>query len=350
MQVLKKKSEVPLVDLMEGCERWEIDVDGQFGRVALVDIMPRLVPAGVPCSLGDPGVVECVDEEGFYNSQYYQPRKFTADMAIVQAARTSTGQGFKGESEDRNLVRYLMRMRHTTPVEMVTCKFYHVLPIFVARQLVRHRTVSLNEYSLRYSEAKDQFWLPEAGSLRKQGVTNKQGGDEPMTAEEVEDFLASLSMVDNEAMEAYQKAIKGGMARELARVILPVNLYTTWYWQISLHNLIHFLGLRQDKHAQKEIRDYADAMYTLIRPLVPVAIEAYDDYHPNRGGMQLSRLDIACLSCTKDFAAQKYLIDQTFGNNRELTEFKAKMERLGHVNEAFMADKILKDRSETKAK
>lgn len=617
MNIVKKKASVELVDLMEGCERWEIQI-GEHGLVALVDMMPRLVPTGR-----------------------------TADCAVVRAARTSTGQGLKSEAEDRGLERYLFRHSHSTPFEMVDLCFHHVLPIFVARQLIRHRTAclagdvnlhfdlpggierrgnqlytltiaavyakfqptvgsqgdqnfkrnrvqnmllrsvdeatgdvihtrivdvwesgikpcyrvtlengasavmsadhrcltdrgwlslkdfavlpmrgtrslsadakimsigpgsgtgvlcqqieidegsenwlpvvgweeyyavsdqgrvrrivggkgsrsfgrckkltpsdgrlvvslnrpgvqevrlvhhlvleafvgpataglegchengngydnrvdnlrwgtpqsnaddrvrdgattrllcnakrvveityigdvmtydlevegpshnfsagglvvhnSVNEYSLRYSEAQDRFWFPDADNVRQQSKTNKQGGDQSISLLDAQVHIEHLHEVTSKAWDNYQADLGKGVSRELSRTQLPVNLFTEWYWEIDLKNLLHFLGLRQDSHAQKEIRDYADAMYELIKPLVPVAIEAYDDYHPNRGGLLLSRLDIKVLNGGHP--------GEVFANERELQEHADKMERIGQNDAAETARWVLAHRLELK--
>lgn len=315
MEIKKKPSSVPLVDLMEGADRWEIDVDGQHGIVALIDMMPRLVPAGTLCDDEHPEGIKV------YGISYV-PRKPTADGAVVQAARTSTGQGLKSEKEDSGLTRYLYRHRHGTPFEMVTFKFYHVLPIFIARQLIRHRMASVNEYSLRYAEVKDRFWIPAVDGLRTQGKSNKQHTEGSVDLKVAEQFVTALELGNRQAMDLYQSAVNDGVGRELARVNMPLSLYTEWYWELDLRNLMQFLSLRQDKHAQKEIRDYADAMYELVKPLVPVSIQAYDDYDPNRGGLLLSALDLRVIRRT-------HTLDEVFSNTRELSEFRSKLQRMG---------------------
>lgn len=304
MNVVKHVSAEPLVDLMQGCDRWEVKV-GEHGLVALVDIMPRLVPANR-----------------------------TADIAIVQAARTSTGKGAKSPGEDRGLIRYLYSHMHTSPFEMVNVKFHHVLPIFVARQLIRHRTASVNEYSLRYAQPKDRFWFPHASQLRTQSTSNKQVTNGSVDLNMAENFIDVLEDTSREAMQEYQTAIAAGIGREQARTILPLNLFTEWFWEIDLKNLLGFLGLRQDKHAQAEIRVYADAMYDLLKTLVPDALEAYDDYHPNRLGMSLSRMDIEALNpkCTPT------RILELFSSNRELLEFTEKARRIGNDSAVEMAE------------
>jgi thymidylate synthase (FAD) len=276
-----------MVDVMDGSERLEIKVHNH-GVVALVDVMPRFVPKGK-----------------------------TGDAAIIQAARTSYGQGTRQVSEDTGLIRYLARHRHTTPFEMVEFKFHHIMPIFVARQWIRHRTANVNEYSARYSVVKDRFYRPEAGTLRLQGQQNKQGGTEladPMTAQEFDAFLEKAEGLYGD----YQKFIDKGVSRELARIALPFSLYTEWYWKIDLHNLLHFLGLRMDAHAQQEIRDYANAMYALIQPIVPIACDAFVDYHYE--SVTLSKLEIKALRTGQPLETK---------NKREIQEWEDKKKEIG---------------------
>jgi thymidylate synthase (FAD) len=260
-------------------------------------------------------------------------------MAILRAARTSTGLGLKSIKEDRTTLRYLMRHAHTTPFEMVEFTWHHVLPIFVARQLIRTRTANVNEYSLRYSEAQDRFWFPATGDLRKQGTANKQGGDEPMDLQAAEAYINNLHHQSEQGMSDYQQAIQSGVSRELARVGLPVNLYTEWYWKIDLHNLLRTLSLRLDSHAQKEIRDYAEAMYQMVQIVCPVATEAFDDYDARRGALTLSRLDLAALGNVN--------LDEIFTNDRELLEHRDKLDRM-HLPTTH-ADILLERRKAAKA-
>ena len=236
MSIRRVEPERPFVDVMDGNARWEIPVL-DHGFVALVDVMPRFVPEGK-----------------------------TGDSAIVQAARVSYGEGTKKVNEDRGLVRYLLRHRHTTPFEMIEFKFHVAMPIFVARQWIRHRTANVNEYSARYSIVPDRFYRPSIDNVRKQSTTNRQGGEESIDVETAESFLELLE--DSEKLYArYLELTEKGVARELARAALPVSVYTEWYWKCDLHNLFHFLSLRMDPHAQQEIRVFADAMYELMNKL-----------------------------------------------------------------------------------
>ncbi|MCE2884428.1 MAG: FAD-dependent thymidylate synthase [Planctomycetaceae bacterium] len=279
--------ETPLRDVMGGASRWSIPIH-EHGFIALVDAMPRLVPEGQ-----------------------------TADSAIVQSARVSYGQGTKMVSEDRGLVRYLMRHRHSTPFEMVEFKFHIAMPIFIARQWIRHRTANVNEYSARYSIMPDRFYRPDIENVRKQSKSNRQGGEGPIEAGTAEEFLKLLESAEANYAK-YLELTEKGVARELARAVLPVSVYTEWYWKCDLHNIFHFLSLRMDPHAQIEIQDYAKAMYDLIKPIVPVACEAFEDYRLN--AMHLTGLEIDAIRTGKPLATE---------NKRETAEWEAKKARLG---------------------
>lgn len=199
------------------------------------------------------------------------------DSAIVQAARVSYGDGTKTVNEDRQLIRYLMRHWHTTPFEMVEFKFHVRVPIFVARQWLRHRTASVNELSARYSIVKDDFWIPS--EYRSQSNTNKQGSSDSS----FDDASANMSQTHSSeiAFQVYDGLVSRGISRELSRVHLPQSTFTEFYWKINLHNLFHFLRLRMDSHAQKEIRDCACQMFELVKPFVPISCEAFMDYRVN---------------------------------------------------------------------
>jgi thymidylate synthase (FAD) len=209
------------------------------------------------------------------------------DAAIVQAARVSYGQGTKSVRDDRGLIRYLMRHRHTTPFEMVEYKFLVRLPIFVARQWVRTRTASLNEYSARYSIVPDEYEVPAPEEVRHQSTRNRQGRGEPLPAEVVEKFRGDLEGLSQQAYAAYTRALDAGVARETARLVLPVAFYTQWYWKINLHNLFHFLSLRLDAHSQEEIRLYAAEVAKIARVVCPVAFEAFEEFQVE--GLSLGR-------------------------------------------------------------
>ena len=225
--------------------------------------MNDLPKDAIPCL--DKGFLRLVDSMG-------------GDEAIVQAARVSYGKGTSKVSQDRGLIRYLMRHRHTTPFEMVEFKFHAKMPIFVARQWVRHRTANINEYSLRYSEARDEFYIPNPEQIQFQSVLNKQGRSEEVPNDLKEKVQKYFKDISQQTFELYKEMNDLGVARELARAILPVNLYTEWYWKNDLHNLLHFIGLRSDPHAQYEIRVFSDAMGKYVKELAPIAWEAYQDY------------------------------------------------------------------------
>ncbi len=216
-----------------------------------------------------------------------------SDAAIVQAARVSYGEGTKQVRQDRALIRYLMRHWHTSPFEMVEFKFHVKLPIFVARQWIRHRTANVNEYSGRYSILREEFYLPEPEQVRFQSRTNKQGrAEQALPPEEVAAIIDTLAEQQRQLYEWYQQLLAKGVARELARINLPVSLYTEWYWKIDLHNLFHFLQLRMDPHAQYEIRVYAQAIASIIKNIVPMAWEAFEDYRLNARAFSANELKL----------------------------------------------------------
>jgi thymidylate synthase (FAD) len=267
-----------------------------------------------------------------------------SDSAIVQAARVSYGKGTKKLSEDRGLIRYLMRHRHTTPFEMCEIKFHVKLPIFVARQWVRHRTANINEYSARYSILDKEFYVPDRAYLEKlqqeseerdrqtraqsegqddlfeiskgankqlktvgrQSETNKQGRDLDISEIEAADHLKTIEGISSRTYKDYERLLNetaagdklnpnySGIARELARIVLPTNYYSQWYWKIDLHNLLHFLSLRADAHAQHEIREYAYAIEQIVARWVPLTWEAFEDYRLN--SVSLSRLEVGLIA------------------------------------------------------
>lgn len=297
--------ERPHRDVMGGAARVEIKCL-DHGFVALIDAMPRLVAEGQ-----------------------------TADSAIVQAARVSYGQGTKQVNEDRGLIRYLLRHRHTTPFEMVEFKFHIAMPIFIARQWIRHRTANVNEYSARYSILPDRFYTPSLDAVRKQSKGNRQGGeetfvvghagtadaphDELRTAQEFLDFLD----VSQQQYEKYLKLTEKGVSRELARMGLPVNVYTEWYWKCDLHNILRFLSLRMDAHAQLEIREFATAMHDLIAPIVPITMEAWRDYELE--SVHLTRLEVDAFRNARGGKPGPIATE----NKREQAEWESKRRDLG---------------------
>jgi thymidylate synthase (FAD) len=210
------------------------------------------------------------------------------DAAVVQAARVSYGKGTRESREDRGLIRYLMRHRHTTPFEMCELKMHIKLPMFVARQWIRHRMASVNEISARYSVLDREFYLPAAQDLAAQSSQNKQGRGEELEEASAEQVRSLMVEEAHRAHALYGRLLEDeGLARELARMTLPVSWYTQWYWKVDLHNLLHFLALRLDPHAQLEIRRYAEVIAAMVADWVPLSYEAFEDYR--RGAVTLSR-------------------------------------------------------------
>ena len=251
------------------------------------------------------------------------------DQAIVQAARQSYGEGTRAVSEDRGLIRYLMRHGHTTPFEMVEFKFSIRLPIFVARQLVRQRTASLNEYSGRYSVMKGLFYIPTPDRIGRQSVTNKQGTGEPLPHERAVEFCEWIENTSRLIYEEYENFIdpeEYDVSRELARINLPVNIYTEWTWKLDLHNLFKLLNQRLDHHAQWEIRQYAEAIAVMVKDRCPVAWEAFQDYQ--RQAVTFSRMEMigltAMLSGFGVVKAEEMMIKAGAGP-REILEFWEKI-------------------------
>jgi thymidylate synthase (FAD) len=261
-----------------------------------------------------------------------------SDNAIVQAARVSYGAGTKQVQDDRNLIRYLMRHEHTTPFEMCEVKFHIKLPIFVMRQLVRHRTASMNEYSARYSVLTDEFYIPEFEQIQKQSTTNKQGREESEWGfDEKRNVQHAFQRSFHNAYKEYASLLgkeDNGLARELARSVLPVGGYTELYWKANLKNFLHMARLRMDPHAQWEIREFAGAMYDLVKPLFPEACLAFEDYAVN--SVKLSAGEYELVKNLISHAKWASMVAQ-YGNDekalgldaglgvRELREFKEKL-------------------------
>jgi len=243
------------------------------------------------------------------------------DAAIVQAARVSYGKGTKSVSNDEGLIRYLMRHWHSTPFEMCEVKLHVKLPVFVARQWIRHRTANVNEYSARYSILDREFYIPAPEHLAAQSSVNNQGRGEVLEGAEAERVLRLLTDDAMRAYDHYEDMLstdgQKGLARELARMNLPANIYTQWYWKVDLHNLFHFLRLRADAHAQYEIRAYAEAICEVVRDWVPIAFAAFEDYR--MGGAQLSGKALAAL---KRMLAGEEVTQETSGMSKgEWREF-----------------------------
>lgn len=230
-----------------------------------------------PIKLLDHGFIRVIDYMG-------------DDNAIVQAARVSYGKGTKKVSEDQGLIRYLLRHKHTTPFEMCEIKLHVKMPFFVARQWLRHRTANVNEYSARYSILSREFYIPELHHIAKQSKSNRQGRDEAFSPEEAQHIMHVLRQDAEHAYDHYQALLnendqgepirenQDGLSRELARMNLTLNYYTEMYWKIDLHNLMHFIRLRADDHAQYEIRVYAQALLEILKKWVPTTYQAFMDY------------------------------------------------------------------------
>ena len=245
------------------------------------------------------------------------------DAAICQAARVSYGKGTKSVQNDEGLIRYLMRHWHSTPFEMCEVKLHVKLPVFVARQWIRHRTANVNEYSARYSILDREFYIPAPEHLAAQSVINNQGRGEQLTGEEAARVLEYLKADSARAYDHYEEMIgqedQQGLARELARMNLPANIYTQWYWKVDLHNLFHFLRLRADAHAQYEIRVYADAICDVVADWVPAAYRAFADYR--MGGATLSA---TALDCIRRMVKGEAVTQETSGMSKgEWREFEA---------------------------
>jgi thymidylate synthase (FAD) len=253
------------------------------------------------------------------------------DAAIVQAARVSYGKGTKQVNEDKGLINYLMRHRHTSPFEMCEIKLHVKLPMFVARQWIRHRTANVNEYSARYSILDREFYLPQPEHLAAQSTTNRQGRAETITGPRAEQILGWLKDDAEQAYAHYMDMLnadeagnvldesKPGLARELARMNLPVNFYTQWYWKVDLHNLLHFLKLRADGHAQYEIRAYAEVLGDIVKAWVPHTYAAYMDYRAE--GAEISGKGLAVLRrLLKGEAVTQETSGMSKGEWRELQE------------------------------
>ena len=269
------------------------------GFVKLVDCMPRILPE----------------------------KEETADYAIAEAARRSYKE-LKTISNNKTLIRYLMRKVHTGPFEMIEFKFCIKLPMYICTQILRHRTASMNILSGRYSLMTDEFYIPDIDNIRFQDNNNKQGSEGIMNNESSQEIINDISRVHQITYEQYTKNLEKGMVREQARGILPYDLYTEMYWKIDLKNLLHFLALRCDEHSQQEIRIYSDAILELITPIVPITIDAWNDYHPLRDALILTRLEVEALK--EIIGIKQYKINSLDSDNkRERKEWVEKAKKLG---------------------
>lgn len=254
------------------------------------------------------------------------------DQRIVQAARVSYGAGTKSYRQDRGLIHYLIKNWHTSPFEQVQLTFHTKMPIFVARQWVRHRTARLNEISGRYSVMKDEFYVPNPENIRPQSEDNKQGrSEERFTSDQEQEIIRLFADEQKSIYANYENLLELNVARELARNNLPLSLYTEWYWQIDLHNLFHFLRLRMDPHAQYEIRVYAEAMAQCAKAVAPLAYEAFEEHI--LGSVNFSRAECEALSALLGGRE----IELT---GRNLAAFEAKLAKLKSAVPAEQPDEI----------
>ncbi len=287
--------------------------------------MPRIIVEAAEALLDqeikvlDKGFVRLVDYMG-------------GDQRIVQSARVSYGSGTKSYRQDRGLIHYLIKNWHTSPFEQVQLTFHTKMPIFVARQWVRHRTARLNEISGRYSVMKDEFYVPEPENIRPQSQDNKQGrSDERFTSDQEQEIIRLFADEQKSIYSNYENLLELNVARELARNNLPLSLYTEWYWQIDLHNLFHFLRLRMDPHAQYEIRVYAEAMAQCAKAVAPIAYEAFEEHI--LGSVNFSRAECEALSAL--LAGKPVQLE-----GRNLAAFEAKISKLQAAVPAEAPDEL----------
>lgn len=308
--------------------------DDEFVKTALVRGIDTSCPLARPTS--EPmdnilGHVLPVLDHGFIRLIDYMG----TDLSIVQAARVSYGAGTKTISEDQGLINYLMRHQHTTPFEMCEIKVHVKLPVFVARQWIRHRMANVNEYSARYSILDKEFYFPEPDVLASQSSVNGQGRDENTEYMEADAVLSILHQACDEAYADYEHLHTVGsyedfegfvltgkaLSRELSRIILPMNIYTQWYWKTDLHNLFRFLKLRMDTHAQYEIRVYADLIGSIVKDWVPMAASAFENYQLN--SMTFSKAELMMLHSMME--SIPYNTDALGMSKGEVLEFKQKL-------------------------
>ena len=298
----------------------QLRVDTQPTRRATVPAVEEILYQPIP--ILDHGFVRVIDYMG-------------DDGAVVQAARVSYGRGTRQVSEDRGLINYLMRHRHSTPFEMCEIKFHVKLPIFVARQWIRHRTANVNEYSARYSILDKEFYVPAPEHLAAQSTANRQGRGDLL---EGQDAARVLRLLREDSIRNYDHYVemlneredgraidegRAGLARELARMNLSLNFYTQWYWKIDLQNLLHFLSLRADPHAQYEIRVYADAMLDVVKRWVPITYEAFLQHRLQAATLSAAALDVV----RRMLAGEQVAIESSGLGKREWRELMAVLGR-----------------------
>lgn len=293
--------------------------DAFYKELALNDPRVQFKPLiGKQFQVLDHGIVEVIDYMG-------------NDEAIAQAARTSYGKATKKVSTDQGLINYLWRHNHGTPFEMCEVKVFMRLPIFVARQLVRHRTANINEYSMRYSEPQDLFYCPESDQIQFQATDNKQGRSGQLETSQKLEFRDSCKTHAEMSMNLYEHWNGEKLARELNRINLPVSLYTQWYWKCDLRNLLGFLKLRMDSHAQYEIRVFANAMAEVVKEVYPMAWAAFEEYTLH--AETFSRKELKVLKAFMESynlpeAEDSTLFEECGFNKREWEELRAKFGRI----------------------
>jgi thymidylate synthase (FAD) len=303
-----------------------IDVEALPSRPSASDTRRPTSPGaerwlGVRIRVLDHGFVTLVDYMG-------------TDESIVRAARVSTGSRSKGREDDRRLIRYLMRHGHSSPFEHVEVAFHVRLPIFVARQWVRHRTAHLNEHSARYSQLQDEFYVPEVEDIGGQDASNRQGRGNPLPPDEAIRVRAAMDELNQTAYSTYSRLLELGVARELARLVLPVSIYTEWYWKIDLHNLFHFLRLRLDPHAQLEIRKYAEVIAAIVKDGWPLAWEAFEDFSLGQTPLAKTETEaIRLLGLRVDLQRLLEACEQAGMSAGERRELADKLRRIGILKE-----------------
>lgn len=248
-----------------------------------------------------------------------------SDESIVNAARVSYGSGTSAKRNTEGLIRYLVRHRHTSPLEMCELIVHVKAPIFVVRQWFRHRTASVNEYSARYSIMDNDFYYPAFDEMGKQSTLNKQGRESCFTQDEYEKIIIKMKEVCNAAYNTYQDLLEQNVAREIARSILPVNIYTQFYWKIDAHNLMHFLKLRCDSHAQYEIREYALILKQILKEWLPITHKAFEDYIINSRTYSAHEQEIINKALNEDIFNQEIAKNQNL-SQREINELKVMLE------------------------
>ncbi len=303
-----------------------MDNSNQFEKLEPIRVNALDEILGVPFKVLDDGFVRVVDYLG-------------SDQSIVQAARVSYGKGTTKVSQDRQLIRYLMRHRHTTPFEMCEIKLHIRIPMDAWRQWIRHRTANVNEYSTRYSLAIDAAQRTKPNEWRSQAVSNKQGSEGYFKTEDGKEMTEDEEFLHQKAREIYSKRIEKGVAREQARKDLPLATYTEAYWKIDLHNLLHFLHLRMEKNAQLEIRKYAETIaHEIVKRWVPIAWESFEEYRTRGVGFSGSEMELLSLIANqksdeaieyaKEIGWVKYKEEKLQGN-LERKEFEQKLDQLG---------------------